>query len=793
VRGLSDLRVVDLSTGIAGPYCTKLFADAGADVIKVEPPGGDPLRSWSATGADLDGRDGALFRFLHTSKRSVVGIPGDTAVTALIAGADLVVEAPGPDISGVHAAAVPAEMAGEVPGLVIVSITPFGRSGPYAGRPWTEFTLQAESGSLGKRGLPSQPPIQAGGRITDWVGGTFAAVAALAAIQRSRRTGHGEMIDFSLHECLTIAGNTYADLMHRLSGQPPRVPHRTVEIPSIEPTADGWVGFNTNSRAQYQAFLRLIERLDLLADEELATVSGRKARMAEWNELVRAWTRRHPTKEIVARAGDLRIPVAPVCDGASVLEQDHFQARGVFVTNPDGTFVQPRPPYRVNGCAIPLRAPAPRLGEHTGRIEPRARHRPPPAGSPALPLEGVRVLDCTAWWAGPSSTQMLGMLGADVIHVESVQRLDGMRMVALMFGPRERWWEYSTVYLSANTNKRNLTLDLAQPAGLELAKRVMAACDVVVENFSPRVFEKFGLGWDAVHDLSPRTILVRMPAFGLDGPWRDNVGFAQTMEQVSGMAWITGHVDDQPRIPQGPCDPLAGMNAAFAALVALAERDVTGEGSLVEVPMVEGALNAGAEQIVEYTAHERLMRRDGNRSPWAAPQGVYPCLGNEKWLAVSVATDEQWRQLVKALGSPGWATDPALAGHDGRRREHDRIDAGLTAWAACHELDEAVALLVACGVPAAPLVDSRLTSLHPQLVARRFYEQVNHPVVGTHPLSTVPFRFASRDQADAPWIRRRAPMLGEDSEEILRELLGLTDDDLDRLRKQAVIGTEPVE
>jgi crotonobetainyl-CoA:carnitine CoA-transferase CaiB-like acyl-CoA transferase len=792
VRGLSDLRVVDLSTGIAGPYCTKLFADAGADVIKVEPPAGDPLRSWSATGARLDGMDGALFRFLNTSKRSVIGDPGDDEMMALIAEADLVVESPGMDACGFDTPGLPSNMAGQIPGLVIVSITPFGSSGPYAGRPWTEFTIQAESGSLGKRGLPSQPPIQAGGRITDWVGGTFAAVAALAAVRRSRLSGHGEVIDFSLLECLTIAGNTYADLMHRLSGQPLRVPHRTVEIPSIEPSADGWVGFNTNSRAQYQAFLQLIERPDLLADDELATVSGRKARMAEWNELVRAWTSRHSTKEVVARAAKLRIPVAPVCDGRTVLEQDHLRARGVFVTNPDGTFVQPRPPFRVDGYSCPLRAPAPRLGEHTGRIEPRTHHRPLPAGPPPLPLEGIRVLDCTAWWAGPSSTQMLAMLGADVIHVESVQRPDGMRMVALIFGQREKWWEYSAVYLSANTNKRNLTLDLAQPVGLELGKRLVAACDVVVENFSPRVFEKFGLGWDDLHRLSPRTILVRMPAFGLDGPWRDNVGFAQTMEQVSGMAWITGHVDDQPRIPQGPCDPLSGMNAAFATLVALAEREVSGEGSLVEVPMVEGALNAGAEQIVEYTAYGGLMRRDGNRSPWAVPQGVYACRGVEQWLALSVATDEQWQRLVEVLDRPPWATDPALSSRDGRRRHHDRIDAGLDEWASGRERDEAVALLIGSGVPAAPLVDSRLTSAHPQLLARGFYEEVDHPVVGSHPLSTVPFRFATRDQSDERWIRRRAPLLGEDSEEILRELLGVSDEDLEDLRKQAVIGTEPV-
>jgi crotonobetainyl-CoA:carnitine CoA-transferase CaiB-like acyl-CoA transferase len=349
------------------------------------------------------------------------------------------------------------------------------------------------------------------------------------------------------------------------------------------------------------------------------------------------------------------------------------------------------------------------------------------------------------------------------------------------------------VYLSANTNKRNLTLDLANPVGLELASKLIAACDVVVENFSPRVFEKFGLGWDAVHELNPRTILVRMPAFGLDGPWRDNVGFAQTMEQISGMAWITGHVDDQPRIPQGPCDPLAGMNAAFATLVALAEREVTGEGSLVEGPMVEGALNAGAEQIVEYSAYGALIQRQGNRSPWASPQGVHACRGVEQWLALSVATDQQWDALVEILGRPAWASDPSLATVEGRRSAEDRIDTALDAWAADQELEAVVSRLVAAGVPAAPVVDSRRTSHHPQLLARNFYETVDHPVVGSQPLSTVPFRFASRERTGEPWLRRRAPLLGEHNSEILQEILGLTDDDLASLDKQGVIGTAPID
>lgn len=789
IHGLRDIRVIDFSDEIAGPYATKLFADAGADVIKVEPPGGDPLRSWSASGTDLQGRDGAFFQFLHTRKRSVIGQPTDPEILALIEGADLVVEAFEPGV--IDALDLPARF----PGLVVLSISAWGRGGPYTGRPATEFTIQAECGSIAGRGLASQPPVMAGGRITEWVGGTFAAVAAQAAVQRARHTGHGEHIDFSLLEVMNIASTSHSDLMDSMVGRRDIVgPLRTVEIPSIEPTADGWVGFNTNSRQQYNDFLVLIERPDLMDDEELSTIVGRWARADEWNEIVRSYTRKHSTAEIVEKASLLRIPVAPVNDGKSVLEHPHFQARGVFLENPGGGFLQPRPSWRINGeTARPL-LPAPGLGEHTGQIEVRERASAalpkPPTGEPPLPLEGIRVLDATAWWAGPCSTQMLGFLGAEVIHLEAIQRLDGMRMLGGMFAhANPRWYEMSGIYLAANNNKLGLTLDLNQEEGLELARSLIAECDIFVENFSPRVVEKFNLDWDAVHALNPATVMVRMPAFGLDGPWRDNVGFAQTMEQMSGLAWLTGHVDDQPRIQRGPCDPLAGMHAAFAALVGLAEREVTGQGSLLECTMVEGALNAAAEQLVEYSAYGEVLQRDGNRAPYAAPQGVYACAGDEQWLALSIASDDQWQALVTALGKPDWAADPQLTTRSGRRAAHDTLDAALSAWAADRDLSATVEELVAQGIPAAPVYPGSKASLHPQMAARGFFETMQHPVAGTHPMATVPFRFGSRKQ---PWLRSAAPTVGQHNRRILAELLGKSEAEIDALEQREVIGTTPL-
>ena len=786
--GLRDLRVVDLSTGIAGAYCTKLLADAGADVVKVEPPEGDPLRRWSASGADLGGDDGALFRFLAGGKRSVVAGPNDLECQLLCAGADLVVESFAP-----YAFDSPA-LCARHSGLVVLSITPFGRTGPYAGRPASEFTIQAESGSIGSRGLPGREPFQAGGRITEWIGGTFSAVAALAAVQRARATGHGEHVDFSLLEVMNVAASNYMDLLFGLLGRPPLSGSaQNVETPSIEPTADGYVGFCTNSAQQLSDFLLLIGHPKLREDRSLFPVAGRLARFEWWTDLVKSWTTQHGTAEIVEQASLLRIPVAPVNDGEAVLQHEQLVARGVFRKDPSGDFVAPRPPYKIDFREPPPPRPAPRLGEHTGLVEERTAVRPEPSGPPRLPLEGLRVLDFTAWWAGPSATWMLGTLGADVIHVEAVQRLDGMRTTGGAFmGRAPRWWEYSFFFLAANTNKRGITLNLQDPRGLDLARKLVAHADAVVENYTPRVMDGFGLDWSAIHAANPQAIYVRMPAFGLDGPWRDHTGFAQTMEQMTGLAWLTGHADDQPRIQRGPCDPLAGLHAAFALLVALEERERLGRGVHVECTMVEGALNAAAELAIEFSAYGGRLTREGNRSPAAAPQGLYPCAGHDpvaspRWLALSVETDGQWRALRALLGDPDWARDADLVDREGRRAAHDRIDAALRPWFAARERDDAVAELVAAGIPAAPVADPRASHAHPQLVARGFHETLDHPEVGPQATPGAPFRYASVER----WLRRPAPLLGQHNHEVLTELLGLSDAEIAALAAAKVIGDHP--
>lgn len=789
--GLKNIRVIERGSGIAPAYCGKLFADAGAEVIRVEPAGGDPLRRLSVSGGDTGEKDGALFQFLNLGKRSVAPDAGfdAAAMDAMIGAADLLIESlPADRID-------PRALTERHPGLVVLSISPWGKQGPWSDRPATEFTLQAECGSIGARGLPGQEPFAAGGRITEWVSGTFAAVAGLAAVFGARKTGHGEWIDFSMLEAMAISSSNYMSVLFQLLGVPVDLHGdlmATVETPSIEPTADGYVGYCTNTRRQFDDFLLAIERPDLREDRELAQIPGRLGRLSEWEEIVHAHTGTRTTAELIECASKLRIPVAPVLDAPGVLAHEHLLERGVFRDDPQGRFRYPRPPYRVNGGEVPAAGPAPEPGQDNDEIEPHATARPAPSGEKSLPLAGIRILDCTSWWAGPSATHMLACLGAEVIHVESVQKPDGMRMVgAMMKAQHDNWWECSQFFLPVNANKRGITLNLSDERGLKVIEKLLSEVDAIVENFTPRVMDNFGLTWELVKSVNPRCVMVRMPAFGLDGPWRDRPGFAQTMEQLSGLAWVTGHVDDRPRIQRGPCDPLAGMHAAFSLLAALRESGVTGRGLLVESTMVEAALNAAAEQIIEFSAYGNVLERMGNRGPLAAPQGLYTCGGDAseaaRWLALSVETEAQWAALTAVIGRPEWVGEERFATAAARRANHEALDAALGEFFARQEREEIVDALADAGVPAACVVNPAAIEHHPQMRARGFFESPEHPVVGRVALPTVPFRFAGVDR----WLSSPAPMLGEHNREVLLGRLGLSQEEYAALEAAEIIGDRP--
>jgi crotonobetainyl-CoA:carnitine CoA-transferase CaiB-like acyl-CoA transferase len=383
----------------------------------------------------------------------------------------------------------------------------------------------------------------------------------------------------------------------------------------------------------------------------------------------------------------------------------------------------------------------------------------------------------TAFWAGPVATQLLGSLGADVIKLEGVRRPDGMRFSAGRPPSWDQWWEWGPVFLCSNNNKRGISVELGTEAGRAIALELIAASDLVMENFSPRVMGNFGLEWDDVTAANPRAVMVRMPAFGLDGPWRDRVGFAQTMEQATGMAWITGHSDGPPIIPRGVCDPIAGLHAVFAAVAALVVRDRDGIGVHVESTMVESALNVAAEMLVEHSRNGIEMRRDGNRGPGANPQGVYRCQGDDEWVALAALDDDGRAALAGLIARPDLENDGA-----------DDIDKLISDWTTRRSVAEAVDALRECGVAAAPLAAPTALLSDPHLLARGFWEEIHHPVAGSFLCTGMPFEFVGKPRR---WIRRVSPLYGQHTDEVLMGVLGRSQEDLAALRRSGTISTRP--
>lgn len=788
-RPFEGLRILDLSSQIAGPWATRLFVDAGARVTKIEAPGGDPMRRWTASQQVIaEGESSPLFQYLNAGKQSIVLDPRDAQDRARFARfaerADVVIEDWGP--GGLERRQLmPGEWLDRNPRLSIVRISPWGQEGPWADRPANDFTLQAATGSVEYRGLPDREPIAAGGRIGDWITGSFAAVCALAAWRSARQTGSGQIVDLSAFEAMIQCLTVFGDLSGQFFGGPAP---RSVEIPSIEPTKDGYVGFSTQTGRQWTDFCAMIGEQELAENPRYLEARNRMEDLDFIQDIIRAWTTERTTAEIIELCELLRIPVAPIGNGRTLPGFDHIVARRIYHRTPGG-FLQPRAPWRLETTEPVPVGPTPALDEHR-EVLLSSLEKPAPVGSPSvghsdLPFAQLRVVDLTAFWAGPYATSILSDLGADVIKVESIQRPDGMRFAGALHN--DSLWEWSPVFHGANPGKRDITLRLDHEDGLRLLKRLIADADILIENFSVRVMPAFGLDEETLKALNPRLLYVRMPAFGLEGPWRDRAGFAMTVEQVSGLAWVTGY-EDMPLVVRGACDPLGSLHAILAIGMALEERERTGRGQVVEVALVEPALAVAAEQVIEYSAYGVMIERSANAMPHAAPQGLYETRRPDERVAVSVTSDEHWRGLCRALDAEDWLRSPELATHKGRLAAHDRLSARLSAWIRTRSRDEVLDTLLAAGVPTSASVNNHALMPNPQLEARRFFQTMKHPFTGETRYPGFPAVFSAfeRDLHRTP-----PPTLGQHNREVLQGELGLDDREFERLEEEGIIGTRP--
>ena len=546
--------------------------------------------------------------------------------------------------------------------------------------------------------------------------------------------------------------------------------------------ADGWLGINCLTGQHWLdvcAMLGLPEYGEL----QVAIMLGGPER-GEFFEKAQPWLSEHTVGEIVELSQAMRIPASPVNDGATVLDCPQYLERGFFLDagGADWSFRRPGAPFRLSKTPAPPPRPAPRLGSSAPDATSLSVFDGAGTDS-SKPFADLKVLDLTTFWAGAYLTCYLGAFGAEIVKVESIQRPDGFRYSGAWAHEGEQWYERSGMWQATNLDKRDITLDLTSEQGRDLIRRLVREADVVVENFSPRVIEQFGLGYESLVELKRDVILVRMPGFGLSGPWREYVGWALNFEQTSGMAAVTGYTDGPPCTLQGPADPIVGVHAGVGLLAALEHRRRTGEGQLIEIAQVEVTACVTAEPVIDYTMNGVVQPRAGNRRRGVL-QGVYPTAEDGEWVAISVRDDTDWVHLVSAMSRPDLLDDRRFASADHWEAAHDYFDAVVAEWTGALEPAEVVDALGAVHVPAEwVLTAGRMYDLA-QLDARGYYEQLEHPITGVHRYPGWPFTMTPGPRSHH---RFAPPTLGQHNKEILNGL-GLSDDEIEDLRARRVIG-----
>jgi crotonobetainyl-CoA:carnitine CoA-transferase CaiB-like acyl-CoA transferase len=417
---------------------------------------------------------------------------------------------------------------------------------------------------------------------------------------------------------------------------------------------------------------------------------------------------------------------------------------------------------------------------------------------PELPLKGIRIIDLTMWFAGPMCTRLLGDMGAEIIKIESLRHIDPWRgevdptKAKEAYPTRianERPYDCSPGFNLQNRNKYGITLDLKTPEGVAIIKQLVKISDVLVENYSPRVMPKLGLDYTILHTINPKLIMMSLPALGSTGPYKDYLAFGQTIDCMSGMAYLTGYPGEEPMLQSGLSygDPLSGMNAAFAVVAALINRKQTNEGIHIDLSQVEGLIAFNADSIMDYTMNGRVREKMGNRDYFMAPHGCYRCKGEDHWVTIAIPSDDVWNRFCKAIGKPEWIKEERFISTTGRYENQDELDKLIETWTIDHDHYEIMYLLQKAGIPTGAVLDAKELIEEPHLKAREFFELTKHPIAGTHPEITAYALFSKTPIS----IRTPAPCLGEHNQYVFKQVLGLSEAQITELENKGIIGTRP--
>lgn len=792
VDGLLDaVRVLDLSSGGADAV-TRLYADLGADVLKVEPPGGclgrDALPS--LRGASIP------FAVHNANKRSAILDPFDDEDCArfldLAAEADIVVDT-GADERGAMFGTSGEELAARYPHLVVLSITDFGATGPRSAWRATDPVLYAMCGALSRSGPATGTPVLPPDGIASATAAVQAAWAALAAYYNRLRCGTGDYIDFSWFDAVVMAldpafgahGQAAAGVRRagRWRGRP-----KNQDAYPIYPCQDGYVRLCVMAPRQWRGLRRWLGEPEDFQDPKYDVIGARFAAWPQISELLQKLFAGQTMKDLVAAGQAHGVPIAAVLTPSRILGSEHFQAvgaitdaelvPGVRTSVPTGYFV-------VDGRRAGFRAPAPVAGND----EPCWHGNPSVVPSPSgrlgdYPFAGLRILDLGIIVAGGELSRLFADLGADVIKVESADYPDGLRQARVGEAMSESFaWTHR--------NNRGLGLDLRSAEGKKIFGRLVAEADAVFANFKPGTLAALGFSYDKLRAVNPRIVLAESSAFGDAGPWSARLGYGPLVRATTGVTrlWTSDGTEDDADGARHAFydattvfpDHVVGRVTAIAALAALIHRNRAGRGAHVHISQAEVVVN---QLDTLYVTQAALAAGIAQIREDNGLHAVYPCAGDDEWCVISIRSDDEWRRAASVFDHPEWVDDPRFATGEARLANRSELVGLVSAWTRTRTPLRAAELLQSAGVPAGPMNRPPDILEDPQLIARKVYSPMAHPLIE----NSLPAETGPAPYRHIPSARHGpAPQPGQDTIEICRDVLGMNAADIQRLLDDRVL------
>lgn len=800
-QALEGIRVIELGGGVSAPFCAKLFADYGAEVIKVEPrDGGDPARCWGPfPDDDAHPEKSGVFHFLNTNKKSVTLDAGDSSgretLVALIAGADVLIENHTP--RQMRDWSLDYESLSQTnPSLVMISITPFGQTGPYADWHGTDLNAYHLTGASSRYcGLPGEAPLEHGTFAADYFGAVAAASWGLAAVYGRKNTGVGQHVDVSSAEAIAAAfvgGQNIGGY-----AQDGKFEKRTgVGMPlgapaTIVPCKDGHVWMLALEPGQWNGIAKVMGDPEWMQTEMFQDMFSRAQNSDLIYPLIEEWTMQHGKHEIMEQCQANGAPVSAVFTVAEAADHPHLQERGYIVEIDHeelGTLRMLGAPFKLSKTPGGPNTAAPKLGADNeavlGTLDAAAKPASVAAVAGAKPLEGIRVANFGWVWAGPVVGQTLDFLGAEVYKVESNVRVDMTRTLP-PFGGGEAGPNRSLSNHACWAGNGSVSIDFKTEEGLELARKLIIESDVVIENFGPGVMDKIGVGYEEMRKHKPDLVMLSMQGAGAYGPLMNTRTYGLSLTSLTGLDSLVGYVDGPPLpVENAYSDPFTGIFGAFAVVTALQHRDKTGEGQYIDFSQQEAVMQMVGPAYMDYALNQRVAGPKGNRHPLgiAAPHGVFRCAGDDRWISIAVQSEAEWAALVDAMGDPDWANAPEFASMKGRLDGIEVLHEQLERFTSEHDDRELAERLQRAGVAAAPVLNVADLLHDPHYQARGTFIEVEHPL-GFRETIYGSYVKLSHSPVDV----RPGPVIGQDNEHVFKNILGLTPEQYDDFVERKVI------